>query len=551
MSGGFSWCPTSIFAMPLQPLQSSHPPGSYLTISGDGSLQGRWRLGRLSPNIEGNLLWGNGTHPLIHRRLEHTIEQHRHGDKRCWLLAEPKGGRVARALLVIETEGNGDASEEKPRFDYVGALYFRESLTDEGWDTKTVTISGDGIDRDATLDHLSGKNSRAMDTPETMQQAVWRGDFGKVQELIEGEVDLEALDQVGRGALHLAAERGDKAMVDALLAKSSLKDYSKLKDGQGQTVLHHASWAGSTTVVKSWVQRGMDVSERDNDGNLALHLAACMGFELIVQLLLDFDISLVSAKGCNGSTPLHYAAMGGHEAVVQMLVVRGADEQVKDRIGWIPLHYAAGSGNVRAVELLARGKASPKTEHGWTPLHIAAMNGHEQAVKFLARNHADEIARDEYGWTPRRFAEMYLHPVAKLLPSEDTGANSRKYISWTRLHLLAIDNPRCLVKLLVNGEMGASLERIDQPLLFAAENGLHTATRRLLEMGSDVDGADEWKRTPLSLAAMNDHGTTVQVLLNAHATVSLRDDSGKEPLSWAVERGHEGVVELLLEKGAN
>ena len=105
-------------------------------------------------------------------------------------------------------------------------------------------------------------------------------------------------------------------MMDMLLAKASLKEYSRLKDDQGKTVLHRAAWACSTTIVEDWVDKELDTTARDNDRNLALHLAARMGFVPVVELLLDIDESLVSVKGCNGLTPLHYATMNGHDAVV-------------------------------------------------------------------------------------------------------------------------------------------------------------------------------------------------------------------------------------------
>ncbi|KLP05965.1 Uncharacterized protein LW94_10017 [Fusarium fujikuroi] len=549
MSKSFRWCPTSLFSMPLQQPQSLNASMPCLTISADGDLQGKWRLSQPGPKIEENLLWGDNTHPLIRRRIKRALEQHNRGDKRCYVLAEPKDGRIDRALLVMERGEN--ETEEPIDCQYVGAVYFREPLSDEEWVTKMVTILGDGDKQDAVLDHPGGRTPRATVTPETLQQAVWRGNSDKVQALIGKEFNLDVLDPMGRGALHLAAERGDEAMMKVLLASASLKDYSNLKDGQGQTVLHRATWAGSISIVKCLVQNGVNIAARDNDGNHALHMAAQMGFEPIVQLILDLDESLANTEGCNNLTPLHYAALNGHAEVVQMLLVRGADSQRRDTFGWMPLHYAAGNGNAKSVELLMQTQAHLGTDHGWTPLHIAAMSGHERAVELIIRSDVDQVARDDYGWTPRRFAIVCQHlRVAKLFPSDGTDANPPSDIFWTPLHVIAIDNPRSLVDLAANWKTDAVMEEI-QPLLFAAKWGLHTAIRRLLGMGRNIEVQDEMKRTPLLLAAMNGHETTVQILVDKDANTDSNDTDGRTPLSWAAEKGHMMVIQLLLETDVN
>jgi len=55
------------------------------------------------------------------------------------------------------------------------------------------------------------------------------------------------------------------------------------------------------------VNRGADVKVKDNDGNTVLHLAAERGDEVVVHLLLDRGAD-VKAKDNHGSTVLHSAA---------------------------------------------------------------------------------------------------------------------------------------------------------------------------------------------------------------------------------------------------
>jgi hypothetical protein len=134
MSKGLSWCPASLFSMPLEPSEPSEPS---LIASGDGSVQGRWRLGRVDSRMQENLVW-NGIHPLIQRFLQDALNC----PESCRLLAERGTGPVGRALLVKNM--HEEATQRPHCYQYVGAVYFRPELVENGWDEEEVIISGGG-----------------------------------------------------------------------------------------------------------------------------------------------------------------------------------------------------------------------------------------------------------------------------------------------------------------------------------------------------------------------------------------------------------------------
>ncbi|KND92903.1 Ankyrin-3 [Tolypocladium ophioglossoides CBS 100239] len=395
MSKGPSWCPTSLFSMPLDSSER------LLTISDNGDLLGKWYRRKWDAKIGEKCFW-DGMHPLIRRRIQDAFQR----PEPCLLLAEC--GNARRALVVQKMQGT-----ETLQVQYVGAVYFQD-LAGDNWTPEEVIIHGSGNTGTGVWGGATHSNTKAMDkeeqsksiSSEMFRRAVWRGEAKP--DGLDGLDELDEPDQLGQRPLHLAAERGDKLMVESLLRhKVDLHAQCKI----GQTPLHRAAWGGSANVAKLLLREGSERTTKDTDGNIALHIAAQMGFEPVVQLFIEDKKSLVNAEGYNNLTPLHYATMNGHEEVAQLLMKEGAKLDAKDSaIGWTPLHCAVDHGVEGQVKFLVEHGADVNAEckFGWTPLHVAAMNGLEDVVRLLL-GHKFKIKADKYGWTPRHFAEINGH----------------------------------------------------------------------------------------------------------------------------------------------
>ena len=80
------------------------------------------------------------------------------------------------------------------------------------------------------------------------------------------------------------------------------------------------------------------IYDRDNiiwqDGNTCAHIAAMQGSVDVLQQLMKFDLSIVTASRnrTSESTPLHLAAEGGHADVVKMLLEAGALPQDENKV---------------------------------------------------------------------------------------------------------------------------------------------------------------------------------------------------------------------------
>lgn len=87
----------------------------------------------------------------------------------------------------------------------------------------------------------------------------------------------------------------------------------------GWTSLMAASRWSRVEVARLLVEAGAEVSMKNCDGDLAVHLAAEGEEPAVLECLLEAtNDSIVDAVGADGYTPLHYAAESGCENAVEV-----------------------------------------------------------------------------------------------------------------------------------------------------------------------------------------------------------------------------------------
>jgi hypothetical protein len=118
-----------------------------------------------------------------------------------------------------------------------------------------------------------------------------------------------------------------------------LKLIANTQDSYG---LLAAASAGKSQVVKMYLESGRNPNLRNSSGQSALHLAVQHGQRNVVRLLTktyNADVSLCDAEG---QTALHLAIMhcGEKKDIIEMLLQRGADVNIKNKVGRSPLDLA-------------------------------------------------------------------------------------------------------------------------------------------------------------------------------------------------------------------
>lgn len=104
-------------------------------------------------------------------------------------------------------------------------------------------------------------------------------------------------------------------------------------------------------LVKALIDRGIELSATNGDGDTALHVAAKVGNVETATMLLEAG-SDVNARGNEGATPLHCAIHTADRRLVQVFLDGEADFDVKDDAGKTPLELAEESHKVDLVVLL-------------------------------------------------------------------------------------------------------------------------------------------------------------------------------------------------------
>lgn len=92
-------------------------------------------------------------------------------------------------------------------------------------------------------------------------------------------------------------------------------------------------------LVKALVDRGVDLTATNNEGDTALHLATQLCDVSITAMLLMAG-SDPNALGAGGATPLHWAADNGQLDIALLLLGHGADVGGKDPLGKTALQHA-------------------------------------------------------------------------------------------------------------------------------------------------------------------------------------------------------------------
>jgi ankyrin repeat protein len=422
----------------------------------------------------------------------------------------------------------------------------------------TLGISKEETSSYALLHRLLEKNALDLSDGDEVRLFFWAVQKRLdevVRLLVEKVTDLNSRDpEHGRTPLSLAAQNGDAAVVELLLATGTVEPDSE--DDVGRTSLSWAAKDGHQAVVKLLLATGkVEPDHIDKYGRTPLEYAIDNADVAVIKLLL------ATGRVRSQRLSLHDAARNGHDAMVELLLAIGtADLNSKDECGQTPLSVASENGHASVVKLLlATGRIDldSMNQTGRTPLVWAAKNGHASVVQLLlATAMVEPDLKDDLGRTSLSWAAKDGHQavVKLLLATGSVEPDSKDASGRTPLSEAAENGHECVVQLLLaTGKVDPDSNYLfgRTPLGGAAENGHETVVKLLLATGRvEPDPKDWYCRTPLSQAAENGHEAVVKLLLaTGKVEPDSRDVSGWTPLWRAAKKGHESVVMLLLATG--
>lgn len=406
----------------------------------------------------------------------------------------------------------------------------------------------------------SGESHEARDEhgQTELHRAVSASDLQSTQSLFAQSppADVNAVDNNGWSALHIASYNADLVLVEELLKREDIEVNMVSKDGT--TPLHYLCRLSAAQceslaekefnvklmgILERMRSLGLNVNLQKNNGETALHQALSRVRVDVVKWLVAHGAN-VNCRTQQGDTPLHYAIMVQSEPLIRYLVECGADKHSRNSDQKTPLGLARETSKelfaaVCGVDVSTLKETSEaQDEYGQTALHKAAFDGRTDQVFELVNKGADPNILDKNGWTPLHGAASNGHLDCVLLilgaPTLDVNAGSKNQTN--ALHLLVRLNRQGVEKqkseqswdMFVNrgGDVNVRNRSLETPLHQAVlRDNLHAAAW-LLDHGADVDPAQKRGDTPLHYAVRNRCRPMISLLLEYDADPELKGCEG-------------------------
>jgi ankyrin repeat protein len=167
----------------------------------------------------------------------------------------------------------------------------------------------------------------------------------QVRALLRRGIDPNTVDEErGDTGLILAVREGSAKVFNLLLQTKEVNLDARSRNGD--TALMLAAYKNNLAAVQALLAKG---AEPNQTGWTALHYAATVGNNDIVQLLLDRS-AYIDAESPNQTTPIMMAARGGHILTVKLLLDEGADATLKNGAGMTAIDFARAGGFNDIVE---------------------------------------------------------------------------------------------------------------------------------------------------------------------------------------------------------
>jgi ankyrin repeat protein len=387
--------------------------------------------------------------------------------------------------------------------------------------------------------------------------------------LLTKGADVNAANHQGQTTAFLAAQRGDRALLEYLAAKGADLDVyaltalgradtlrkrlgtDQLPEAPGEylhTLLPVAALFGQTATAEVLLGKGADVNAAGVYGMRPLHLAAAGGDTKMAEFLLKHGADVnapMSAKLYvnQRATPLQLALENGHPDMAALLASKGGLPKLDAaaRAHWLRLAVQKRQlGLVLWLEQQGT-RMDPQQFGGQTPLHLAAEVGDRAVVERLLARGADLKAINQAGGlTPLHQAIRGQHqPIVELLL--DRGADVKQ--NAPLVAAVQTGNVDIAALLIARGAEVRTGDVFSSPLRGACALGKPEMVKLLLDHGADVKQPDGGF---LHEAARRGHRAVVERLLDRGAGVNARLADGFQLYYWGLQREPE-VLDLLRE----
>ncbi|KAL8769315.1 MAG: hypothetical protein Q9209_004697 [Squamulea sp. 1 TL-2023] len=199
-----------------------------------------------------------------------------------------------------------------------------------------------------TTAHINATNS-SRNTPLSWASA--RGDHRSVVLLLEHGASLSLANDVNAMPIHLAAQTGNIATVQALI-RAGADVNSVVRQTQMTSIHYAAEYQSNSDQIHGLISLGAVINGKDYLSWTPLHWASWRGHLSSLEALLENGAD-VNARTLDGNASIMLAVANNSYECVGKLIEAGADCSIVRDSQWNILHCAAIGGSVDTVRSLA------------------------------------------------------------------------------------------------------------------------------------------------------------------------------------------------------
>jgi ankyrin repeat protein len=400
------------------------------------------------------------------------------------------------------------------------------------------------------LDQGTDVNAPQPDGATALAWAAHWSELELADRLLLSGADANLANDLGVTPLMLAAINGSGAMIERLLKAGARPNATR---PSGETAMILAARAGSVPAVKLLVAHGANPNAQTKTGDTALMFAAAERHPDVVKALVELGADVNARAQVAGK-----AGAGNAYAARQMQ--RRADGTQED--GQPKLLYKGQA--IAVAQLPKEGDGEPpRPEGGFTPLLHAAMSSDLETVKTLLASGADINQTAADGMTPLVVSIVKFNDaVARYLIEKGANVNADE-AGFTALHCAALTGQLAVAKALL--ARGADVNaRLELPLRMQATFVPYNPdlqTGRLADSGTTalMLAAGLGKRQATDMFTFIKYYTwtedqaieTMRVLLEMGADINAANEFGETALHGATYHAALKVIQFLVERGAN